>query len=126
PSLRDQIVDIAAHTTTWLGIEPDVVIEGPIEAVPDRIHSHLLAALRETLSNIARHARANRVHVLVRVTRHDVTVQVRDNGCGPGGGPRASGLANLRRRATDLGGHMDFGPGEDGTGTTVSWAVPLL
>lgn len=124
-ALRAQIWEIAASAIDWLGVEPDVRLEGPVDhAVPERIHSHLLAALRETLSNIARHARATRIHVLVRVTNDQVLVQVRDNGCGPGGSLRTSGLANLRRRAQDLGGHMEFGPGRDGTGTTVTWAVP--
>jgi signal transduction histidine kinase len=124
-ALRAQIWEIAASAIDWLGVEPDVRLEGPVDhAVPERIHSHLLAALRETLSNIARHARATRIHVLVRVTTDEVLVQVRDNGCGPGGSLRTSGLANLRRRAQDLGGHMEFGPGRDGTGTTVTWTVP--
>nr|MDT0664504.1 hypothetical protein [Micromonospora sp. DSM 115978] len=60
------------------------------------------------------------------MTVDDVLVEVRDNGCGPGGASRNSGLANLRRRALDLGGYMEFGPGADGTGTTVSWRVPLV
>ncbi|WP_336500706.1 hypothetical protein [Candidatus Frankia alpina] len=39
---------------------------------------------------------------------------------------RSSGLANLRRRALDLGGRMRFGSGENGIGTTVTWLVPLI
>jgi signal transduction histidine kinase len=86
----------------------------------------MLAALREALSNIARHARATRIDVLLRVTGADVLVEVRDDGCGPGGASRSSGLTNLRRRAVDLGGRMGFGPGENGIGTTVTWQVPLI
>ncbi|MEX5636720.1 GAF domain-containing protein [Parafrankia sp. FMc2] len=125
--LRSEIAAIAAQAEQALAIRPTVHIDGPVDCgVPAVIHPHLLAAVREALSNIARHARATRIQVRVRVTNTDVSMQVRDNGCGPGGASRSSGLANLRRRALDLGGRMEFGPGEGGIGTTVTWQVPLV
>ncbi|WP_018635140.1 GAF domain-containing sensor histidine kinase [Parafrankia elaeagni] len=125
--LRSEIAAIAAQAEQALAIRPTVHIDGPVDrGVPAVIHPHLLAAVREALSNIARHARATRIQVRVRVTNTDVSMQVRDNGCGPGGASRSSGLANLRRRALDLGGRMEFGPGEGGIGTTVTWQVPLV
>ncbi|MCK9898720.1 GAF domain-containing protein [Frankia sp. Cpl3] len=125
--LRSEIAAIAAQAEQALAIRPTVRIDGPVDCgVPAVIHPHLLAAVREALSNIARHARATRIQVRVRVTNTDVSMQVRDNGCGPGGASRSSGLANLRRRALDLGGRMEFGPGEGGIGTTVTWQVPLV
>ncbi|WP_018499982.1 GAF domain-containing sensor histidine kinase [Parafrankia discariae] len=125
--LRAEIAAIVAQAEQALGIRPTARIDGPVDrGIPEVIHPHLLAAIREALSNIARHARATRIEVLVRVTNTDVSVQVRDDGCGPGGASRSSGLTNLRRRALDLGGRMEFGPGEDGIGTTVTWHVPLV
>ncbi|OHV45621.1 histidine kinase [Pseudofrankia sp. BMG5.36] len=119
----DRIVGQAEHS---LGLRPVVRVEGPVERVPVVIHPHLLAALREALSNIARHSRATRVRVLVRAGDDSVLVEVQDDGVGPGGATVTSGLANLRRRAVDLGGHLDFGPGVGGVGTRVRWQVPLL
>ncbi|CAO5232300.1 sensor histidine kinase [Frankia sp. AgKG'84/4] len=125
--LAAEIRAIAAQTERALGISPQIRVDGPIERrVPAAIRPHMLAALREALSNIARHARATRIDVLLRVTGVDVLVEVRDDGCGPGGASRSSGLTNLRRRAVDLGGRMGFGPGENGIGTTVTWQVPLI
>ncbi|ABW14344.1 GAF sensor signal transduction histidine kinase [Parafrankia sp. EAN1pec] len=125
--LRAEIAGIVSQAEQALGIRPTARIDGPVDrGIPEVIHPHLLAAIREALSNIARHARATRIEVLVRVTNTDVSVQVRDDGCGPGGASRSSGLTNLRRRALDLGGRMEFGPGEDGIGTTVTWYVPLV
>ncbi|SNQ50867.1 Histidine kinase with GAF domain [Frankia canadensis] len=125
--LAGEIRAIVAQTERALGITPQIRVDGPIERrVPASIRPHMLAALREALSNIARHARATRIDVLLRVTGVDVLVEVRDDGCGPGGASRSSGLANLRRRAVDLGGRMGFGPGESGIGTTVTWQVPLI
>jgi signal transduction histidine kinase len=125
--LRPEIQRIIQQAEHSLGIRPTVRVDGPVDCgVPAPIHAHLLAALREALSNIARHSRATHIDVLVRATSDDVLVEVRDNGVGPGGASVKGGLANLRRRALDLGGHMDFGPGDDGVGTTVSWRVPLV
>ncbi|MCM3886002.1 GAF domain-containing protein [Frankia sp. R82] len=125
--LAAEIRAILTQTERALGITPQIRVDGPIDRrVPPSIRPHMLAALREALSNIARHARATRIDVLLRVTGVDVLVEVRDDGCGPGGASRSSGLTNLRRRAVDLGGRMAFGPGESGIGTTVSWQVPLI
>ncbi|CAO5150560.1 two-component system, NarL family, sensor histidine kinase DevS [Frankia sp. AiPs1] len=125
--LAAEIRGILAQTERALDIIPRIRVDGPIDRrVPPAIRPHMLAALREALSNIARHARATRIDVLLRVTSVDVLVEVRDDGCGPGGASRSSGLTNLRRRAVDLGGRMAFGPGENGIGTTVSWQVPLI
>ncbi|WP_261557978.1 sensor histidine kinase [Frankia tisae] len=122
-----EIRAIVAQTERALGISPVIRVDGPIDRrVPAAIRPHMLAALQEALSNIARHARATRIDVLLRVSSADILVEVRDDGCGPGGASRSSGLANLRRRALDLGGRMGFGPGENGIGTTVTWLVPLV
>jgi signal transduction histidine kinase len=124
--LRAKIREIVQQAEHHLGLQPSLRVDGPVDrGVPEPIHPHLLAVLREALSNIARHARATRIQVLVRITSEDVLVEVCDDGCGPAGASQRSGLANLRKRALDLGGHMEFGPGTDGTGTTVTWKVPL-
>ncbi|WP_045878799.1 GAF domain-containing sensor histidine kinase [Pseudofrankia sp. DC12] len=123
-ALRAEIERIAGQAEHSVGLRPAVRIEGHAERVPVVVHPHLLAALREALSNIARHSRATRVQVLVRATDDDVLVEVHDDGVGPGGASVTSGLANLRRRAQDLGGHMEFGPGPGGVGTRVRWQVP--
>jgi len=123
-ALRAEIERIAGQAEHSLGLRPAVKVEGQVERVPVVVHPHLLAALREALSNIARHSRATQVQVLVRVSEDDVLVEVRDDGVGPSGAGVTSGLANLRSRAHDLGGRMEFGPGPGGLGTRVRWQVP--
>jgi signal transduction histidine kinase len=123
-ALRGEIDRIAAQAEHSLGLRPRVRVEGHVERVPVVIHPHLLAALREALSNIARHSRATQVQVVVRAGDVEVLVEVQDDGVGPGGATVTSGLSNLRRRAQDLGGHMEFGPGPGGLGTRVRWRVP--
>jgi signal transduction histidine kinase len=83
----------------------------------------MLIALREGLSNAARHAAASRVDVTVGADGA-LMVVVRDDGRGMTGSTRRSGLANLAERAEQLGGVMKAGPAEGG-GTELSWQVPL-
>ncbi|MFI2102742.1 GAF domain-containing protein [Isoptericola sp. NPDC019693] len=113
--------DAATHA---LGFAPTVRFEGPIDAVvPPTVVAHLVAVLRESLSNAARHARATRVRVALRAG-DDVVLTVSDDGVGtPLDAPR-SGLANLARRAGELGGSFEVRPGRAG-GTALRWRVPL-
>ncbi|GAB6939607.1 two-component system sensor histidine kinase [Isoptericola variabilis] len=113
--------DAATHA---LGFAPTVRFEGPIDAqVPSTVAAHLVAVLRESLSNAARHARATRVRVALRADG-DLALSVVDDGVGiPADAPR-SGLANLARRASELGGSFEVRPGRAG-GTALRWRVPL-
>ena len=75
------------------------------EVVPAETGEHLLSALREALSNAARHAAATMVDVTVEAGS-DLALTVRDNGCGIKDTTRRSGLGNLAERAELLGGTL--------------------
>lgn len=93
--------------------------------VPRHIADHLLAVLREALSNAARHAHATMVEVAAEVADGLVRLRVADNGRGTDPSvTRRSGLANLRSRAEDLGGTFSLSPNQP-SGTVLEWAVPL-
>jgi len=62
-------------------------------------------AVREGLTNVARHAHATRCTVTLSASR----VEIRDDGVGGPGG-RGHGLAGLRERAAALGGSVQAGP----------------
>jgi len=87
------------------------------------VAEHLLRALREALSNAARHAGATTVDVRVRA-QGDLSLTVTDNGVGFSPGDRRSGLANLEQRARAFGGSCTLGPAPGG-GTQLHWQVPL-
>ncbi|MEV6005725.1 GAF domain-containing protein [Streptomyces sp. NPDC051976] len=115
-----------------LGFQPSVRFVGAVDSlVGERTTKNLVAALRETLSNAHRHAHASRIDIVIDATATlpdgtgGVRLTVTDDGGGiPAGTPR-SGLRNLARRAQSLGGSSSYGPGPDGTGTTVAWEAPL-
>jgi signal transduction histidine kinase len=123
PGLRAQILDVVDAATGPLGFAPALRMSGPLDTVPAEVAGHLAGALREALSNAARHAKASTVEVTIHAGP-DLTLQVRDNGAGITGTSRRSGLANLAHRAALLGGTMHTRPAPDG-GTELEWRVPL-
>jgi signal transduction histidine kinase len=124
-SLRAEIRNIVREYVPVLGYTPAVRTTGPVDtAVPAHVADQLLPVLREAISNVARHALANRAEVDVQVSAHDVVLTVSDDGTGLPQDPTESGLRNARRRAADLGGTLELIPGAP-RGTTLVWRVPL-
>jgi signal transduction histidine kinase len=126
--LRTEIVDIVDEMTVMLGFAPSLRLGQGLDALvsPDAAE-YLLTALREALSNTARHARATTVEVSVEVDQAgQLILRVTDNGRGIPAGVHRSGLRNLAQRAGSLGGVLELGPpgGPDGHGTALVWRVP--
>jgi signal transduction histidine kinase len=122
-SLRAKILEVVEQMTVPLGLAPSLRLVGPLdEDVPGEVGEQMLGALREALSNAARHAGASSVDVTVDCGG-DLVLRVRDNGRGLGQSTRRSGLANLAERARGLGGTLRVGPA-DGGGTDLEWRVP--
>jgi signal transduction histidine kinase len=110
--------------TSSLGFAPSLRMAGRLdEQVPDETGEHLLSALREALSNAARHAKATRIDVSIEAGR-DLVLMVTDNGAGLKETKNRSGLANLEERASKLSGSLRVTPAPGG-GTELEWRVPL-
>jgi signal transduction histidine kinase len=129
PGARAQILSLVEQMTGPLGFAPSVRLDGRLDAVAGgAVLEHLLAVLREALSNVARHANATRTDVAVSIagtgSGRDLVLTVQDNGSGIKPGGRRSGLANLADRAAALGGSMQAESVADG-GTALEWRVPI-
>ena len=125
--LRGRILRETEQAAALLGFEPSVSFSGVIDAmVTDATADHLIAALREALTNVARHAHARRVEVVVEVIGSEVVLVVTDDGIGVSadGAGRRSGVANLDARAIGLGGSCALERVSDIGGTRLSWRVP--
>ena len=124
--LRQAVVGLADELAPTVGVRPELTFEGAIDnAIPQQTADHLLAVLREMLSNVGKHARATRVFVTLTVG-DDVVLEVVDNGVGvtlPADG-KGLGLTNLRSRAEKLGGMFDL-QALQGGGTRATWRVPI-
>lgn len=122
--LHGAILAVAAESARVLGFKPRVVLDSSMDAVDDDLRREIVNALREMLSNVARHAAASVVTVEC-VAGAAVRLRVTDDGVGiDGSAPVGNGLANLRRRAEALGGSFTVGPA-DGQGTRATFSVPL-
>ncbi|HEY5354356.1 MAG TPA: GAF domain-containing protein, partial [Streptosporangiaceae bacterium] len=122
--LRALVLEVVDQMTPALGFAPSLRLVGPLdEAVPPDAGEQMLSALREALSNAARHAAARRVDVTVEVGP-ELILRVRDDGTGMARTTRRSGLANMAERAADLGGRLTIDPAEGG-GTQLDWRVPV-
>ncbi len=124
-SLRADVYALVNDYTQPLGFRPHLTCNGPIDtAIPDDARPQILATLRESLSNVVRHAQASDVRVDLTVTGQGVTLRVADNGIGISAAGRRSGLQNLEDRATAVGGSIEVTPNHP-HGTVVELHAPL-
>ncbi|MFF1478949.1 GAF domain-containing protein [Streptomyces sp. NPDC058301] len=123
--LRARAVRVVGEAAPVLGFAPSVRMEGLLDTdVPKEVADHVVAVLSESLTNIARHARAARAEVVLATDGREVRLSVTDDGVGIPSGGRRSGLRNLAERAEQLGGRLELG-GAEGGGTALVWRVPL-
>lgn len=134
--VRARIVGLADQLSSILGFNPVVVIEGPIDAmIPEDMAEDVIAVVRESLSNIAKHAAATKVELDINANDGELVLLVCDDGVGldasapdDGSAPRRSGLANLEQRAQQRGGTFELeqrSSEDDVWSTVVKWSVPL-
>ncbi|MEV1116321.1 ATP-binding protein [Actinosynnema sp. NPDC049800] len=121
-SLRDRLAELAGRHGE---LPVRLVASGPVRLPPDVVEE-IVAAVRELLTNVDKHARAHRVWLTVLHERRHVTVTVRDNGVGfapdldTGGlGLRVSVGARVERLAGQV--RIRSSPGH---GTEVELRVP--
>ncbi len=83
---------------------------------------------QEALTNVARHAKANRIVVDLSATPELLTLSVHDNGRGirtnEVSGLRSLGIMGMRERAHRLGGTFDI-KAAPGGGTTLTVCIPV-
>ncbi|MEV0128022.1 histidine kinase [Dactylosporangium sp. NPDC050688] len=112
------------------GLDVRVATTGTPRPLPPSLGLAVYRVVQEALTNTLKHAGAGSVEVAVGWTVHAVTVEVRDDGRGPGDdngrGPAGGrhGLAGMRERVAQHGGTLHAGGGPDG-GYTVAATFPL-
>jgi signal transduction histidine kinase len=122
--LRQRIQSTIAELTEDRGIATTLDISGDLAGVPGVLADHAEAVITEAVSNAVRHAGAS--HLTVCICADDrLTVEVIDDGCGiPQDNRRRSGLANMERRAAEVGGDCSITAAPEG-GTRIYWTTPL-
>jgi two-component system, NarL family, sensor histidine kinase DevS len=82
------------------------------------------AVLRESLTNVVKHAQATRIRVRIQGDGRRLALTVTDNGIGLSNSTRRSGLENLQRRAERYGGDFSVSNAPEG-GLRLQWSIPL-
>jgi PAS domain S-box-containing protein len=124
-TLSAQLTELVHDRARHLGFEPDLRLVGNLDHLPDFIADQVVATVSEGLSNVVRHADASAAWVQVAHSGTQLSLEIRDNGCGlPNEPKRSGGLSNMMWRAAELGGTCTVSPNEP-SGTTLVWHVPV-
>jgi signal transduction histidine kinase len=116
----EQLVENYAQN---LGFAPELVVEGRLGTLPERLRSDAIAVVREGLANVARHAGATRVTVSLSAG-DDLDIVIADDGVGMDPDAARSGLVNLRNRARAHDGSLTISRPVSG-GSEIRWHVPV-
>ncbi|WP_285637816.1 histidine kinase [Lentzea sp. NBRC 102530] len=116
----DTELEAARAALSSLGVEV-VLRRDPELAIVGSTEHELALALREAVTNVARHARARTCHIAVEARDGELRLVVADDGVG-GHAPEGNGLTGMRERIAALGGLVAR---TAAAGTTVTIAVPL-
>lgn len=127
-TLAQAVEGLAREAAAKSGFELSVTLAGDVKtALPLRVEAGLFRVAQEALTNIARHAEAKHVTVMLNILAERVLLTVEDDGQGfdpedvPG---RCFGLIGINERVKLIGGSMALcsAPGD---GTTIEVTVPL-
>lgn len=125
----DVFDDVIRSERGALGFDPAVTRKGQA-VISQRLQREAAAVVQEALSNVAKHAQASEVDVLIDVTEGRLKIEVTDNGLGMDGAKSLTnplsghGTENMAVRAQSLGGTCEV-ISSAGDGTTVCWSAPL-
>lgn len=130
PATRDareivQAVAAELHANSLVSVR--LAVDGTLPDLDAVAAGELHQIVTEALSNVLRHANARTVSIRLSTRDEELTLRIEDDGAGydpgalDGGG---QGLANMRRRAEQLGGRLETW-GAPGRGARVSLTMPV-
>ncbi|WP_354697666.1 histidine kinase [Paraconexibacter sp. AEG42_29] len=123
-------LDDLAEPLRATGVAVGVVVAGDPAGVPVPVGAAAYRIVQEALTNVLRHAGAQRADVTVAVGPHCVEVDVHDDGAavpavgGPAPAGSGNGLRGIAERVDAVGGSLDTGRTADG-GWRVHASLPL-
>lgn len=97
----------------------------PGESLAPGAQQAIFRVAQEALANVGRHARAQNVRVALDAGGGQIRFSVQDDGAGfdTNERPRGMGIANMRERAEEFGGRLDFAS-RAGAGTSLTLSLP--
>jgi signal transduction histidine kinase len=127
-TFQQQIDNLITHFRDFSGIAVRLSVPDDLPPLTDNQRHSLAQITRESLANIARHARATQATITIRVDQHQLYLAVEDNGRGmdmsQGQNANHFGIRNMEQRARRLRGFMNI-QSEPGHGTRIEVMIPL-
>jgi len=105
----------------------DVPTDLPAINIPPDLRHNVFLAFKESVNNVVKHARATEAKIRLRLADGKFTVEIEDDGRGPGEAATKTGrngLRNMRKRMEDVGGAFEMMPGAE-RGTIVRLTAPI-
>lgn len=125
-SVRTTVMTVIDQVSPLLGFRPRARLNGPLDTMADEdVVADVEAVLRESLTNVAKHAQASLVLADVTADATQLSVTISDDGIGLSYPDRNSGLRNLSERATLRGGTLTLTNRPEG-GLRLEWLIPLI
>jgi signal transduction histidine kinase len=125
--VRDDVTVLVGELRDTVEFGLGVSFDGAVDAaISDKVAEHLMATIREAVTNVERHAKATKATISLSVSDGHCILVIADNGRGMDGKGRKDGLGltNLRNRAEKLNGRFEVSDGPTG-GTVLTWRVPI-
>jgi signal transduction histidine kinase len=114
--------------TANISCHVDVPDHPPVKPVRAEVRHNVFLAVKEALTNVARHSGATEVQLRIIVAEKSGTIVTEDNGKGFADAPTASGadgLRNMKHRMIEIGGQCSI-ESRPGNGTRVTFEFPWL
>jgi signal transduction histidine kinase len=107
------------------GLSVDVRVEGEPQALPPGVAVSAYRIVQEALTNVLKHAGPAQARVVVRYGSRELTLEIADDGRGPGtAGAAGHGLVGMRERVAVYGGEFEASA-RNGGGFVVRACLPL-
>jgi PAS domain S-box-containing protein len=115
------------------GVPCDLLLDCEDYGLDKLLSTSIFRIVQESLTNIARHARASHAMVALQARGEDLTLTIADDGCGMSAAPtgerrtyverRTFGMLGMRERVTMLGGRIEI-DSAPGRGTHIEVSIP--
>jgi signal transduction histidine kinase len=128
--LANALRQSAEHLVDGTKIKLEFGTRGTKRSLPEIVEENVLRIGQEALTNIAKHAQANRISLLLEFSDHALTLRVEDNGVGfehlpaPQPGDHRFGLIGMSERARRLCGQVVI-ESVPTRGTVIAVEIPL-
>ena len=127
------ISSYARNFTKQYGVPCDLLLDSEDYGLDKLLSTSIFRIVQESLTNIARHARASHAMVALQARGDDLMLTIADDGCGISATPtgerrtyverRTFGMLGMRERVTMLGGRIEI-DSAPGRGTHIEVSIP--